>query len=73
MKTGALNPTDEGGVISKSQQLAPEFQRVAALYGCEFIDLGQVAEVSDEDGVHLSANAHDAIAKAIAEKLQEML
>lgn len=73
MKTGVLNPTDEGGAVAKSKMLATEFHKIADMYGCEFIDLGQVAEASDEDGVHLGAEAHDAIAKAFAEKLKEML
>ena len=42
------------------------------MYGCEFIDLGEVAKTADYEGVHLDAEGHKAVAEAYAAKIREI-
>ncbi|MBR4744423.1 MAG: SGNH/GDSL hydrolase family protein [Oscillospiraceae bacterium] len=59
--------------IEKSRQLAGCYRRTADMYGCDYIDLGQVASVTDFEGIHLDAAAHAAVAEAMAAKIREIL
>ena len=59
--------------IAKSRALAPQYRRTAEMYGCDFIDLGKVASVTDYEGIHLDAAAHAAVAEAMAAKIREIL
>jgi len=59
-------------MIEKSRALAPRYKNVADMYGCDFIDLGQVASTTDYEGVHLDAAAHAAVAEAYAAKIREI-
>ena len=58
--------------IEKSHMLADKYRQTAALLGCDFLDLAPVAQTAPGEGVHLTAEAHEAIASAMAEKLLAM-
>ena len=58
--------------IEKSHMLAEKYRQTAKLLGCEFLDLAPVARTAPGEGVHLNAEAHEAIASAMAEKLLTM-
>lgn len=50
----------------KSERFAVEFEKVAKLHQCLFLDTAPIARTGS-DGVHLSKESHLALAKAIAE------
>ena len=60
-------------MVEKSRNLAPRYKATADMYGCDFIDLGEVASTTDYEGVHLDAAAHAAVAEAYAKKIREIL
>ncbi|MBL9059671.1 MAG: hydrolase [Mangrovicoccus sp.] len=68
LETGWLGEQFEGGA-AKSRRLAPLIAEVAARHGCGFLDAGRHVAVDPGDGVHLSAEAHGALAAAMAEAL----
>lgn len=70
-EVGCLAGMFEGGA-AKSRRLAAEVARVAALYGADFLDAGEVITVSEIDGIHFDAAAHAALGRAIAAKIGEM-
>ena len=70
-EVGCLAGMFEGGA-AKSRRLAAEVARVAALYGADFLDAGEVITVSEIDGIHFDAAAHAALGRAIAAKISEM-
>ena len=59
-------------MIETTRNLAPAYKRVADMNGCEFIDLGEVAQTAPFEGVHLTPEAHAAIAEAYARKIREI-
>lgn len=67
-------PTAESlvGGADKSRRIGPLFAKLATEFGASFFDAGSVAEVSREDGVHLSPEAHIAIAEALADKIAKL-
>jgi lysophospholipase L1-like esterase len=70
-EVGCLAGMFEGGA-AKSRRLAAEVARVAALYGADFLNAGEVITVSEIDGIHFDAAAHAALGRAIAAKISEM-
>lgn len=52
-----------------SEMLAAEYKNIAEVYGCGFLDASEVAEVSQVDGVHLTAKGHQGLAAAAAEQI----
>ena len=54
------------GVGAKSEALAPLYKSIAQRYGATFLDAGSVTAVSLDDGLHLDAEGHQALASAIA-------
>jgi lysophospholipase L1-like esterase len=61
------------GVPAKSAVLAERFRVEAEERGCELLDLGAVTRYSDLDGIHLEADAHAAVARAVEERLRALL
>lgn len=59
--------------IAVSGTLASSYRDVAENYGCFFFDAGSVARVDDADGVHLTAEAHAALGRALAEQARRIL
>ncbi|WP_320128978.1 SGNH/GDSL hydrolase family protein [uncultured Sphaerochaeta sp.] len=49
----------------KSLQLAPLFEKVAQEYGCLFLDASTVANPSETDQLHMEAEDHEHLAKAL--------
>ncbi len=71
-EAGLLAGIFAGGAV-KSQDLAKPMAEVAAAHGARFLDAGLHAEVSPIDGVHLTAEGHAAIAKALAPLVRKCL
>jgi lysophospholipase L1-like esterase len=53
------------GAAERSKLLAPLYQEIAQKYDCEFIDIAQIAQPSNVDGLHLEQEAHRAIANIL--------
>lgn len=61
------DPDFDAQSIAVSEGLAEQHRRIAGAYGCLYLDAGMVTRTSDEDGEHLDAQGHAALAKAVAE------
>ncbi|MEG0878457.1 MAG: GDSL-type esterase/lipase family protein [Oscillospiraceae bacterium] len=61
------------GCHEKSAALGEEYRRIAGLADCHFIDAALLPNVvmSEIDGMHLTPEAHAALAKGIADKLTQ--
>ena len=57
------------GAQGTSQKLADLFAAMAAARGVGFLDAGSVMKVSDIDGIHFDADAHEKLARAVAAKV----
>ena len=60
------------GIDERSAGLAAQIERFAAVEGAAFFDAGRVIEVDPLDGVHWSAEAHDALGRAMAQEVREL-
>ena len=69
---GPIAPKFLGGA-SKSVGLAAAYREVAAAADCHFFDSGAVTSASRVDGVHLDADQHFALGKALAEVTHRIL
>lgn len=58
--------------IGMSRELPALLARVAERNGCEFLDAAKVTPPSDFDSVHLDAEGHAKLARAIAKKIREI-
>jgi lysophospholipase L1-like esterase len=58
--------------IEKSKQLATCYHKVAQLHQCAFFDAATVAH-AEGDGVHMSTQSHEAIGKALASEVRQLL
>lgn len=56
----------------KSMALAPLYAKVAAQNGCAFLDASLFAQPSEIDQVHMDAQGHEALARAIADAVRAM-
>lgn len=61
------------GAEDKSKQLADYYQQSAKALGCDFFDASEVAAPLLDEGVHLAADQHRALAIAISAKVMTML
>lgn len=64
-----LNDMFLGG-HAKSLRLPPLYASVAAEYGAAFLDAGRFIESSDYDGIHLDADAHAVLGRAIGDAVR---
>ena len=62
-----------GGNEEKSKQLAKFYKGVAEANSVEFIDAGAVVKSSEIDGLHLDADQHALLGKAMAKKVRDIL
>lgn len=69
---GDFGPEFDRDSVEKSKGLAAEFEKIAEKHGCCFLDASKVAAVSDVDGVHLDESGHEALAKAVHDKILEI-
>lgn len=58
--------------IANSALITKYLEPLAQLHGCYFLDAAKVTEACAEDAVHLSPEGHEALAKAVQEKLAEI-
>jgi lysophospholipase L1-like esterase len=61
------------GAQQKSVGLAAAFAEVADLLGCPFFDAGSVTPSSPVDGIHLDADQHLVLGKALAAAVKPLL
>lgn len=63
------------GCAEKSRELGEEFEKIAQLMGCEYLNANQVilAETNDIDFMHLTAEGHRQLAEALAEKVRALV
>jgi lysophospholipase L1-like esterase len=61
----------EGG-REKSLRLPARYAAVAGAHGAAFLNAGEFIESSEFDGIHLDAEAHAILGRAIAEAVREM-
>ena len=73
--TDALAEASYGPGAEASRLLAPLLASVAAgaSYACGFLDAGEVTSLSDVDGVHLDADGHEQLGRAVVAKLRDAL
>lgn len=58
--------------IEKSKQLAENYQFLAGLTGCHFLDAAQYAQARG-DGVHMTAEGHKRLGEAMAIQVKSIL
>jgi lysophospholipase L1-like esterase len=61
------------GAEKKCAGLAAAFRAVAETEGCAFFDSGSVARLSATDGIHMDADQHEALGRALTGKVAEIL
>ncbi|MBO4389976.1 MAG: hypothetical protein J5825_03875 [Lachnospiraceae bacterium] len=57
--------------VEQSHKLAYWYQLVAAQFDAQFMDAAQVASPGELDGLHMTAEGHSALAKAVYEKFYQ--
>jgi lysophospholipase L1-like esterase len=74
-----LGPIENGifkfmfaGNRKKSLQMAEFYEAVASSRGVPFFDAASVAKVSEIDGLHMDADAHAALGKAVAQQVKNI-
>lgn len=72
LETGILAEMFTGGA-AKSRHLADRIGSMAARLDAGFLDAGRVAEVDPLDGVHLTAQGHAALGRAMAAEVTKMM
>ena len=61
------------GAETRGEGLAGQIERFSTLEGAAFLDAGKVISVDPLDGIHWSAEAHAALAPAVADKIRGMM
>jgi lysophospholipase L1-like esterase len=61
------------GARDRSEGLDAAFAAVAAELSCAFFDAGRIVTVSPVDGVHLDADQHDVLGRALVEPVRKLL
>ena len=56
-----------------SRELPAKFARFTREIGCDYLDLGPIASVSEKDGIHLDPDQHQKVAEAVVVKIREIL
>ena len=69
-----VRPTMGSGCAEKSEGLATEYEKIAALKGCHYLDANKVitAAPNKVDCMHLTAEAHVQLAEGMAAKIAEI-
>lgn len=57
---------------NESKKFAEYYRDLANEYEVEYLNAAEYAEPSDADHIHMTAEGHAALGKAVAEKLKEM-
>ena len=61
------------GSIEKSKELANYYEYFSKQLSCHFFDAGKVVKASQEDGIHLDAQAHKILGEHLSVKIREIL
>ena len=61
------------GAGKKSRKFAAHYRRVAREQGCAFLDTSEVIVSSNLDGIHLEADEHRKLGRAVAARAREIL
>lgn len=63
------------GCAEKSEGLAEEFENIAEMMGCHYLDANQVisAKTNSIDFMHLTKEGHRQLAEAVTQKVKEIL
>ena len=61
------------GAEEKSRRFPEHYRRFADQYGLDFLDAGEFAVSSGEDGIHLEAGEHRKLGEAVAGRVEEIL
>ena len=61
------------GKYEDSLRFKKYYKEVADELGVDFLDAGEYTVASDEDGLHITTQSHTNLAKAVAEKVKEMV
>jgi lysophospholipase L1-like esterase len=61
------------GAGAKSERFGVHYRRVAQERGCHFLDVGGVVDSSELDGIHLEAEEHHKLGRALADAVREIL
>lgn len=72
LEAGCLAEMFEGGA-AKSLRLLPEYQAIATKWGTGLLDAGKVIVSSPLDGVHLAADQHEKLGRAVAEAVEHQM
>ncbi len=56
-----------------SRGFSEDFKKQAELLGCSFFDAASCTEPDPKDGVHITAESHSKLGRAIAEKILEII
>ncbi len=69
-----VGSTMGNGCAEKSEGLAEEFEKIAELMGCHYLDANQavLAETNQVDFMHLTKEGHRQLAEALTEKVKEI-
>ena len=62
-----------GGSEEKSTQLWPFFQDTARKYGVAVLNADEIIRSSEIDGLHLDADQHEKLGKAVAARVRELI
>lgn len=73
-KLDRINPQSElRGKAEESKLFFRFYEPICRQFGAELLDASLYAEPSEIDGVHMSAESHLALGRAISEKVKQML
>jgi hypothetical protein len=61
------------GAAHVAEQLPEQYRRIARESGVDFLDAGTIIAPSSQDGVHLEADAHFALAQAVAAMVRRLV
>jgi lysophospholipase L1-like esterase len=71
LEVGRFKEIFAGGA-EKSLELGKYYADVAVLFGCYFIDAGQIISSSPDDGIHFDVGEHFKLGQAVAEKVKKI-
>ena len=71
--TGRASELGYDGAAEKSVAIPEHYLGLATARDCPYFDAAQVVSPSDDDGVHLDAEAHGTLAGAIAERVRSLI
>lgn len=61
------------GAETRCANLAPQMARFASENNAEFLEAGAHVTASETDGIHLSAESHETLGRAVAQKVREII